>query len=212
MNKKRVITAAIGAPLLLLLLYLGGWWLGILLLLLFATGVYEYNRLIRAFHPEQPLVWLIIGVAYLLLGFLSFFGLRISYPYWWVALWLLLTVWSTDTAAYEIGRRYGRTPLAPSVSPHKTKEGALAGAAAAMLLAGTYFSVAFQKPYFPSLLITLIVSSMGQAGDLVESKVKRLAGVKDSGTLLPGHGGVLDRFDSILLAAPFAYILALILL
>jgi len=212
MNKKRVVTAAIGAPLLLLLLYLGGWWLGIILLLLFVIGVYEYDNLIHAVRPEQPLVWRIIGVAYLLLGFLSLFGLRIAYADWWVALWLLLTIWTTDTAAYEVGRRYGRTPLAPGISPHKTVEGALAGAAAAMLLAGTYFAVAFREPYFPALLVTLTLSAIGQAGDLVESKVKRLAGVKDSGNLLPGHGGVLDRFDSILLAAPFAYIFALILL
>ncbi len=212
MNKKRVITAAVGAPLLLLLLYLGGWWLGITLLLLFGLALAEYQRLIRVIRPAQPLVWMLIGGAYLLLGFLSFFVLRLTYQHWLVALWLLLTVWATDSGAYEIGRRYGRTPLAQSISPHKTKEGALAGAAAGMLLAGTYLSVAMKAPFFPALLITLIVSTAGQAGDLLESKVKRLAGVKDSGNLLPGHGGVLDRFDSLLLAAPLAYVLSLILL
>ena len=81
-----------------------------------------------------------------------------------------------------------------------------------MLLAGIFFSIAFHVNFFLSLLVSLVVSTIGQIGDLVESKVKRLARVKDSGKLFPGHGGVLDRFDSIMLSAPFAYILSLLIL
>lgn len=212
MNNKRVITAAIGAPLLLLLLFLGGWWLGIALLLLLVVGIYEYLKLVTAMRNDNPLVWLLLGSAYILLGLLSLLGLRIMLPNWLLALWLLLSVWSTDIAAYELGRRFGRTALAPRISPHKTWEGAIAGAAAAMLLAGTYFSIVFNVNFFLSLLLTLVISTLGQLGDLLESWVKRRAGVKDSGSIFPGHGGVLDRFDSILLAAPVAYILALIIL
>lgn len=210
MNKKRVITAAIGAPILLLLLYAGGWWLGIALLLLTAIGAYEYETLLRGIRPGQLLPWRLVGFAYIALGFLSLLGLRIAFHSWLVALWLLLSIWATDIAAYEIGRRFGRTPLARSISPKKTWEGALAGAAAAMLIAGAYFSIVFNANFFLSMLLSLIVSTLGQLGDLLESKIKRLAGVKDSGRIFPGHGGVLDRFDSILLAAPFAYILVLI--
>ena len=207
---KRVITAIVCVPLLLLFVILGGWWLAIPLLLLGGLGIYEYHLMILRMRPENILAWRLIGIAYILLGFISIFGMRMIYGNWLLILWLLLTIWSTDIAAYEFGRRFGRKKLAPNISPNKTVEGAISGAVAAMLLAGTYFSIVFKMNFFLALLLTLFISCLGQLGDLLESQVKRMAGVKDSGSIFPGHGGVLDRFDSLLLAAPVAYILMLL--
>jgi len=123
---------------------------------------------------------------------------------------LLVMVWTCDTAAYYVGRWLGRHRLAPTVSPHKTIEGAVAGIVGACLAAwvwGEAWSGAVH-PVFPGwwLIPGLIVGGIGQMGDLFESAWKRWAGVKDSGHWLPGHGGVLDRIDSLIFSAPFYYL------
>ena len=117
--------------------------------------------------------------------------------------WLLLAIlptWAADIVAYGVGTRWGRRQIAPRVSPGKTWEGSLAGFAAAAI---TVLAVAavFGLPRLPSALAAVALGPVGLLGDLGESALKRRAGVKDSGTLLPGHGGVLDRIDSLLAAA-----------
>ena len=201
-EKQRILTAAVGLPLLLLFLWLGGWWLAGLLVVLGAVGCYEYCRMLQTTRMRQPAMWYLCGFLYIAAGFLAFYGVRLEHG----AAWLLIVIWSTDIAAYELGRRFGRHKLAPSISPHKTVEGAVAGLAAAFILGGGYAVLGMGINIVPALAISLVISAIGQVGDLVESRAKRLAGVKDSGKLLPGHGGVLDRFDSILLAAMFLYL------
>ena len=206
-QKTRIITAVICVPVFLVLVILGGWWLGALLLILGVIAFAEYFQLVKNIHPVSSPIWLLLGCGYIALGFLSFFGVRV----WHGALWLLLIVWATDIAAYEIGRRIGRTKLAPTISPHKTVAGFVAGLGAGTLI-GLIYGLCFMKVgFWAALFIPLIISLLGQLGDLIESKVKRLAGVKDSGRIFPGHGGVLDRFDSLLLTSPIMYILLLII-
>lgn len=123
---------------------------------------------------------------------------------------LIFSIWINDTMAYIVGSFIGRTPLTP-ISPKKTWEGTAGGAilcVGAMTLLGHYVGI-----YQSSIWIgfSTIAAVVGTAGDLLESKLKRLAGVKDSGSILPGHGGFLDRFDSLLLATPVAYAYFLIL-
>ena len=120
---------------------------------------------------------------------------------------LFLAAWGTDTGAYFTGRWIGRTPLAPVISPKKTVEGAAGGIVWALLagwLAHVWFLPGLSLVH--CLLISLGASLLGQAGDLCESVLKRQAGIKDSAHWIPGHGGVLDRFDAIIFAAPFTYI------
>ncbi len=207
-QRKRIITAAIGIPVLLLLVWLGGWWLGIAVGILAILGGIEYYRMLQKMHLQTFAFWLLLGCAYIALGFLAFFGTKALSG----TLWLLLIIWSTDTAAYEFGRRFGRTPLASQLSPNKTVEGALAGVAGGLIV-GLLYGLIFMKEagFGAALLIPLLISIIGQIGDLLESKFKRMAGVKDSANIFPGHGGVLDRFDSILLAAPFMYVFLLIM-
>ena len=113
----------------------------------------------------------------------------------------------TYSAAYYTGRAFGRTPLAPSISPKKTREGFAGGVVGAMIGAmGAQYLLFPFLTVFDALALGLIAGIVGQLGDLVESAMKRSADVKDSGALLPGHGGVLDRFDSLIVATPVYYV------
>ena len=119
---------------------------------------------------------------------------------------IFILIWVNDTFAYLVGKSIGKTKLFPSVSPKKTIEGALGGfifALVAAYIMGTQEQII--SPLQWMILATVIVIS-GSLGDLIESKLKRTAGVKDSGAILPGHGGMLDRLDSLVFAAPFAYL------
>lgn len=204
------MTAVIGIPVLLLLLWLGGWWLGSAIAALAVIGGWEYARLVRAMGRRNAAAWYAAGYLYIAVCFFCFFMTRRlgGMP---GALWLLLIIWSTDSAAYEFGRRIGKHKLAPAVSPNKTVEGAVAGFFAALLVGGGYALLFMDINWISALIVPLLVSGLGQMGDLLESRIKRLAYVKDSGALFPGHGGVLDRFDSILLASPLMCLFLLII-
>ncbi len=118
-----------------------------------------------------------------------------------------LLLWSSDTGAYITGRMLGRIKLMPAVSPKKTVEGLLGGIALTLLVAWLLARSWPVMPLWLWLLCGAVVAFTSTVGDLFESALKRSAGVKDSGTLLPGHGGVLDRFDGLLLSAPAMYLL-----
>jgi phosphatidate cytidylyltransferase len=145
-----------------------------------------------------------LGALYIGYGGEALATLR-GLPRGWAWLLLLLAaIWMTDTAAYFVGHRVGGPKLWPSISPNKTVSGAVGGMTAAAI--GTVGVGYFCIPGFDLwsyALLGVIISVTGQLGDLVESAFKRAAGVKDSGALLPGHGGLLDRVDSLLFAAPF---------
>lgn len=130
----------------------------------------------------------------------------------WIFL-LLLVVAAGDTGAYYVGSYLGRHKLAPAVSPKKTVEGAIGGLAANLIACGGYTTLFLPSvPWSGRILFALVVGAVGQAGDLFESEFKRVAGVKDSGKLLPGHGGFLDRMDALIFAAPSAYLIKELLL
>ena len=140
------------------------------------------------------------GVPYLALPAASLYHLQQRDP--WVLVLLFAIVWLGDTAAYYCGRAWGRRKLAPRVSPNKTWEGAIASLVAAAAAAAVWSLLCLGTLPMSLLVLAVATSVAAQIGDLVESLIKRGAGVKDSGTLLPGHGGVLDRIDALLFAAP----------
>lgn len=165
------------------------------------------HRMVRA-YPENTTPWanapamFAIGLLLLVPAWLGLTSLHAQSP-WWL-LYLFLLVWGADTGAYFAGRAFGRRKLAPAVSPAKTLEGFAGGLALTMALAvgvGLWQGLGGQR-LLAFLLLSLITVLASVLGDLFESMVKRRAGIKDSGTIFPGHGGALDRIDSLTAAAP----------
>ncbi len=118
---------------------------------------------------------------------------------------LIASIWINDTMAYIVGSFIGKTPFS-KISPKKTWEGTIGGAILCVVVMGLAAHFLYSYSWHISIAIPLIAAIFGTAGDLLESKIKRMANVKDSGTMMPGHGGFMDRFDSLLLATPLVWI------
>ena len=157
----------------------------------------------------NPLALALTGWLVLLPTGLALYQLRAIEPF--LLLGFMCAIWISDTAAYFSGRAWGRSKLAPSISPGKTWEG-VAGAFAAVLVYALIWSNSSSSEARPSLLVPLLLllAAMGIVGDLFESLMKRQAGIKDSGNILPGHGGILDRIDALTSTLPLAILSLLI--
>jgi phosphatidate cytidylyltransferase len=190
-----------------------------------------FSGLVILFRPQYTLLGVALLVAMALILFLptvnlreilpqvacALFGAFYTFAPWRFAIDLrrisihllffaLALNWVGDTAAYYAGRAFGRHPLSPVISPKKTWEGAAASVIVSVVLGVLYLSrFMHDAPYWELILMAVVGNIAGQCGDLVESAIKRGAGVKDSGTLLPGHGGMLDRVDSSLFSLAFVY-------
>lgn len=118
---------------------------------------------------------------------------------------ILLLIWATDTFAYLVGRKIGKTPLFTRVSPNKTWEGIIGGAIASLILAFLLAQYFHEFALWKWMIVGILAIVFGTQGDLIESLLKRTVNIKDSGNVLPGHGGFLDRFDALLFSIPFIY-------
>jgi phosphatidate cytidylyltransferase len=181
----------------------------ILTSLLFSPFIFMafiYELFTKSDQPFANIAYIILGIIYIgvpfaLLDFIAFDG---QYFYAKTVFGLLVLTWMNDTGAYIVGSQFGKTPLLPRVSPKKTWEGSIGGGVitfvSALIL---YFSLG-ELRIVDWLVLAAIVSIFASLGDLVESMLKRSVDIKDSGTLLPGHGGLLDRFDGFIFCLPFA--------
>jgi phosphatidate cytidylyltransferase len=151
------------------------------------------------------------GIIYIGLGFGFVLLLRLPASSWWILLLAFLITWATDVGAYFFGRALGKRKLAPTISPNKTVAGAVGGVICAIIIAIIYGLLFLDLPLYALLLLAAAGSVAGQLGDLWASMIKRWADIKDAGKLFPGHGGVLDRFDSVLFVAPLVYLLLALL-
>jgi phosphatidate cytidylyltransferase len=124
---------------------------------------------------------------------------------------LIASIWINDTMAYIVGSFIGKTPLS-KISPKKTWEGTIGGAILCIVTVTCIGYFAWKLPLINLVAVSAIAAILGTIGDLLESKLKRLAGVKDSGNIMPGHGGFLDRFDSLIVAVPFVWLYVLFLM
>lgn len=170
----------------------GGNILAVLVAAVATLMFYEWTRLVRGWGAA----WYVSGFFYALLPALALLWIRERDAHGLALLiWSFIVTWSTDIGAYFAGRRFGKRKLAPAISPNKTVEGLYGGIAAATILAGV-FALATGLG-LPLLALAPVLAVAAQGGDLFESGMKRRAGVKDSGALLPGHGGALDRLDGL---------------
>jgi phosphatidate cytidylyltransferase len=201
----RILSAAVLAPIALAALLAGGLPFAILVALVALIGLWEWIAI-----TGSRVLWMGFGLVYLAVPAAGLILLRQApSPAGWAALLLILAVvWATDIAAYFVGRGIGGPKLWPRVSPQKTWSGAFGGLAAAIVAGGLVTALSGISGFLVGAALAAPLSIAAQAGDLFESAVKRRFGVKDSGTIIPGHGGVLDRVDGVLGAAWLAVLLA----
>lgn len=176
--------------------------LSVLLLLVYT--VLKKNR-----FTFDDAAFAVFAMLYVGIGFFYFIETRDADILWVV--YALIIIWTTDSGAYFIGKSMGKRKLWPDISPNKTVEGFIGGIVSALVAVVIFYFIAPLDAMLWYLLpATVVLSAFGQIGDLVESALKRHYGVKDSGNILPGHGGLLDRFDSLLFVLPLMHILQLI--
>jgi phosphatidate cytidylyltransferase len=205
-----LITAFTGSHFMVGGLSLGflGFWLAIIFLLVLPIG----ETLLSKEFSAKNIGYSALGLLYITVSLGLLVHLRLNpnagNPGWLIPLLLIIFIWINDTMAYIVGSLIGRTPFFPSISPKKTIEGTVGGMILAVAAAGVYGYFWGQQWLALQhwLALATIAAIVGTAGDLLESKLKRLAGVKDSGSIMPGHGGFMDRFDSLLLATPIAWL------
>lgn len=182
----------------------------LLIPIIFSIFVIELYR--NRTNPTGNIAYTILGIIYIaipitLLHRLSYFqDFKFGHEYnFELIIGYFFILWANDTAAYLIGRKVGKTKLFPRISPKKTWEGSIGGVVFGLIVGYLNFLIFPHTPLLVWLGIALIVVIFGSLGDLVESMFKRSLNIKDSGSLLPGHGGVLDRFDGIFISAPIVY-------
>ena len=176
---------------------------------LYSLLVFWAACVVLAFHHKAGKVgWAVPGLPYICLPVFALIALRGDGAYGLMCVvWLLLVIWATDTAAFFVGRSVGGPKLAPAISPNKTWSGSLGGLVAAALVGLLTAYYAGLEGVVGLVLMSMLISVVGQIGDLIESALKRRFGVKDSSNLIPGHGGVLDRLDSLITASVAALVI-----
>ncbi|MDA7705509.1 phosphatidate cytidylyltransferase [Rickettsiales bacterium] len=201
--EQRIASSLILVPIILYAIFLSK---SIFLLLFLAIAIlasFEWVKLIQS-DTENKNKWLLIGFFYLLIPFFSILELRFINKD--IILWLFFVVWSTDIFAYFIGKNIGGPKLIPSISPNKTWSGLIGGMLSAAII-GSLSTLMFEGSIIFFTISSIILALIAQAGDFFESKVKRIFNVKDSGNIIPGHGGILDRIDGLMFAAPAVLII-----
>jgi len=201
---RRTLSALVLAPVALLFIHLGGAWFQLMIAVLAVAMGWEWSRLAaRAPAPERP-GWWAFGAVYVLAPCLAVLWLREGTEAGReTAMWLALTVWTTDMAAFACGKVVGGPRLMPAISPAKTWAGFIGGLIGAIAVSAALLAYFGIEAAAAGAALGLAVGLVAQGGDLLESALKRRFGVKDTGALIPGHGGVLDRLDAMMTAAPF---------
>jgi phosphatidate cytidylyltransferase len=179
------------------------------LLLLGVFLLMAYIVLVKNSFTFEHAAFLILSIIYVGIGFYYLMETRGNDTAGLLNLvYALLVIWATDTGAYFVGRAWGKHKLWPEISPKKTIEGSIGGIVIAVIIAVIYqLSTHFHPDLGLVIIVTIIISIFGQLGDLVESAIKRSFQVKDSGNILPGHGGILDRFDSLIFMIPIVHLI-----
>ncbi len=196
-NRNRVISAIVLIPLAVYAIYFSQSLFFFITIILTILMTAEWLNLIKTAKDQDK--WQLIGLAYIAIPIFCVIKLRMISSD--ILLWMFAVIWATDIFAFFSGKTFGGPKLAPEISPNKTWSG-LAGGVVASMIIGFLSSFMFSGGVFFFVFLSALLAVIEQAGDLLESKFKRLFGVKDSGTIIPGHGGVLDRLDGMMFTAP----------
>lgn len=201
---KRLLSALVMGPIILYALYIGGWVFQSLVVALTVIAIYEFWDLSK---NEVKNRWrfsvLILGIIYSIVACIALIDLRFHYGFVFTGL-ILIGVWASDIGAYIFGKLIGGRKLCPKISPNKTWAGLIGACLFPFFILDGYLAffaqnLTVKEAYAWSLGSSLVIGLLGQAGDLLISILKRRVGIKDTGNLIPGHGGVLDRIDALML-------------
>lgn len=195
---KRTLTAVILAPIIIWITLKGEITFNILVVLIFTLAAYEWNNITK--KAKNKITWKIIGLFYILIPalYLLFLGNQ-GIEFRTQILIILLVVWFTDIGGYVFGRLIGGPKLAPRISPSKTWAGFFGGLLLPLIVLIPFYHFPPSITFFTTIgAVVIVLSTISQIGDLFESWVKRKFKVKDSGNIIPGHGGVLDRIDGLI--------------
>lgn len=200
---RRTLSALVLAPVALLFIHVGAIWFQLMIAALAVAMLAEWVRLVGNGPSGARPGWIVFGIVYVALPCLTILWLREIAAGRETLMWLAITVWVTDMAAFACGKIIGGPRLLPAISPAKTWAGFLGGLTAAVAVSAVLVAWFGLGSAASGALLGSGVGLVAQGGDLLESALKRRFGVKDTGALIPGHGGVLDRLDAMLTAAPF---------
>ncbi|MEO6541836.1 MAG: phosphatidate cytidylyltransferase [Ferruginibacter sp.] len=218
--KTRALTALLFVIVMLAGLFWNFWSFLILFLVIHFGCWFEFVKLMKKIYAGKYLGYCLFGLIYITMPVLMIIDLATGYKMhtfnipnefifnWIIPCGIIFSIWINDTMAYLVGSFIGKTPFS-KISPKKTWEGTIGGAVLCIVviaLLGFYIPVAKVIPVHHWAIIAALCAIFGTAGDLLESKLKRMADVKDSGSFMPGHGGFLDRFDSLLVAVPAVWV------
>ena len=209
---KRVLSALVLAPLTLVVIYLGGIYFQACMVFICVMMSIEWTRIIKSgktLSSTDKFLWNIFGVIYVAMPCTCLLFIRGLPNGFEVILWLLLSVWATDIGAYFVGTTLKGPKIAPAISPKKTWSGLLGGALCAGLV-GYFFYNGNEFYHINFFKVSFAIAIISQCGDFLESAIKRYFNVKDSGNLIPGHGGILDRVDGLVTSSVFVAILELL--
>ena len=219
----RALTALVFVFIMFAGLFINVWCFTILFMIIMFGCLYEFSKIVKKINPQRYILFLPIAFIYIILPLLLLIDLGINGNYYThkiigsnrasgfsalLPCTIIFSLWVNDTMAYLVGSMIGKTPFS-KISPKKTWEGTIGGAVlciVSMGLLGHYIPGGKIISWQHYVCMAAICTLFGTLGDLLESKLKRMANTKDSGTFMPGHGGFLDRFDSLLGAAAFAWI------
>lgn len=221
----RILSGLILAPLMIAIIVTGGFWFTGLMALSALVALCEWYGMSKA--GPKPFATLLLGFIYLIISYCSYIFMRFGFEAGaWLALAAMLCVWASDIGAYFAGKFIGGPKMAPKLSPKKTWAG-LGGSmvSCGLMLVGCLYAgpqlqahlntdigITFAQGWLPVFIVGTLLGIVGQAGDIFISFFKRRAHLKDTGHLIPGHGGLLDRIDALLLVAPVFFILCWVFL
>ena len=220
--KTRALTALIFVAVMLTALLWNQWAFLVLFVVIHFGCWYEFIKILKLIYGDKYLPYTILGLLYITVPVLMMLDLRTAWIHFeglktdsdfgnTIPIAIIFSIWVNDTMAYLVGSFIGKTPFS-KISPKKTWEGTIGGAVLCVLAIGFLFPLLANQFFYPLaekkiyFIIAGICAVFGTMGDLLESKLKRTAGIKDSGSIMPGHGGFLDRFDSLLIATPVVWL------